>query len=387
MRFPGGNGYKRRPMRILDRYILRTFLTPFLACFTAFVMLYFLYDLFNNMDEFIEAKTPLREMGVYYLYLLPAVLKIILPVTLLLGVLYSLWQLTKSNEITAMRASGISLPRMVVPFVFVGLTCTGLVAWVEETIGPKAQEWTQMFIKSQNVKPGHDTRPAHIVGPLNYHNPVTMRTWIIEQMDMKSDTLEKVEISQERPNGFLYYTIKADSISWMDGKWVARNATYQYFDENGILTQIQDAAGTRAASAFYEWKELENFAETPKHLENEETPVEQLNSEELAEYIVYHPNMKLKRRAEIRTQLQMKRATPWICIVVTLLGIPFGNQTARKGAMAGIALCIGLFFLCYVGINIMSYLGKQGVVPPAVAAWVPLGFFSLVALVMTWRMR
>ncbi len=374
-------------MRILDRYILRTFLTPFLACFTAFVMLYFLYDLFNNMDEFIEAHTPIRQMGEYYLYLIPAVLKIILPVTLLLGVLYSLWQLTKSNEITAMRAAGISLPRMVVPFILMGLLCTAVVALVEETIGPKAQEWTQMFIRSQNVKPGRDTRPPHLVGPLNYHNPITLRTWEIGEMNMNTDVLDQVMISQVRQNLFLHYTIKADSLSWMDGKWVARNATCQYFDERGILTQVQGPDGKAAPSLFKEWMELEGYIETPKHLENEVKPPDQLTSMELLEYVSYHPNMKEKRKAEIQTQLQMKRATPWICLVVTLLGIPFGNQTARKGAMTGIALCIGLFFLCYIGINVMSYLGKEGVVPPEIAAWAPLAFFGLVAAGMTWRMR
>ena len=374
-------------MRILDRYILRTFLTPFLACFTAFVMLYFLYDLFNNMDEFIEANTPIRQMGEYYLYLIPAVLKIILPVTLLLGVLYSLWQLTKSNEITAMRASGISLPRMVVPFVLMGMLCTGAVTLVEETIGPRAQEWTQMFIKAQNVKQGKDARPPHLVGPLNYHNPVTLRTWEIGEMDMKTDELSRVMISQARQSLFLHYTVRADAVSWEDGKWVAHHATCQYFDEQGILTQVKGTDGMPAPSIFRERMVLEGYLETPKHLENEVKPPDQLTSSELLEYIAYHPNMKPKRKAEIMTHLQMKRATPWICLVVTLLGIPFGNQTARKGAMTGIALCIALFFLCYIGINVMNYLGKEGVVRPDVAAWGPLAFFGLVAVAMTWRMR
>ena len=75
-------------MKIIDRYLLRTFLVPFFYCLTAFMMIYVIFDLFDNLNDFVEGKTPLLLVVKYYLILFPSVMIRIVPISLLLAVLY-----------------------------------------------------------------------------------------------------------------------------------------------------------------------------------------------------------------------------------------------------------------------------------------------------------
>ena len=77
-------------MKLIDKYLLRTLLAPLAYCLLAFVMIFIIYDLFDNLPDFIEGHTPLPLVGKYYLILLPSVTERIVPVSLLLAVLYAL---------------------------------------------------------------------------------------------------------------------------------------------------------------------------------------------------------------------------------------------------------------------------------------------------------
>ncbi len=109
-----------RPMKLIDKYILRSLFVPTAYCLLTFCMLFVLFDLFDHLSDFIDAQTPFLQIVRYYFYILPAMLVFIVPISLLLGLLYGLWQLSKNNELTAMRASGVSLMRLTIPIMLAG---------------------------------------------------------------------------------------------------------------------------------------------------------------------------------------------------------------------------------------------------------------------------
>ena len=108
-------------MKIIDKYLLRTFMVPLVYCLVGFSMIFVIFDLFDHFSDFMEAKTSLLDILKYYLFILPSILSYIVPISLLLSVLYALSTLTRSNELTAMRASGVSLYRLMLPFMTMGL--------------------------------------------------------------------------------------------------------------------------------------------------------------------------------------------------------------------------------------------------------------------------
>ena len=111
-------------MRLLDRYVLRNFMEPFLICFSGFIAIWLIFDLSDNITDFVEAKVSLKSIAGYYLSQLPYFILLALPVGLLLALLYSLSQMSRRNEIIAMLTAGRSVSRVLLPHILVGAIAT-----------------------------------------------------------------------------------------------------------------------------------------------------------------------------------------------------------------------------------------------------------------------
>jgi len=369
-------------MKIIDRYLLKNLLVPLAYCLAAFVLLIIVHDLFDNLGDFIDAQTPLEDVLVFYIFLLPSVFVLIMPVSLMLAVLYSLVQLTRNNELTAMRSSGVSLYRLMLPFMLVGVLAAVLVGIVNETVGPKSAYWAQQFLREQKHQ-----ESVHIATDLPYYNNIGRRNWFMEKFNTQTYAMHDVTVTQERADGTAKMKLQARGAQWLDGAWWFTDVAIQEYDKEGDLIPQQDADGKPLGSTRYErGVEMRDFDESPQDFLNEIKDPAFLSSRELFKFIQMHP---LSEEATARTlvDLHHRLAMPWMSLVVTLLGIPFGAQTARKGAFTGVILCIGLFFGYYFLINIGLWLGKELLMPPWLAAWLPNATFLSIGLVLVVRMR
>jgi lipopolysaccharide export system permease protein len=358
-------------MRLLRRYILTSFLAPWLYCLAAFIMVYVVYDLIDHLDKFVDAKAPLGRVLMYYAWLLPSVAWIIIPISLLLATLYSLYQLTKNNEITALKASGISLPRIVRPILGVGLVTSLAVLVLEQTVGPVASQWTESYLRSLDKR---GKVSANQKFDLPYFSPLLRHNWRIRVMDIKTYDMESVTIEVFRSSNKKEREIRADKVSWTDKAWHLSGVEVRYFDEEGFPSPRFDAEGNRLPQI----ESLDtvilskaDFPEQPSDILNTFTKPELLSSFDMITYLRAHPGVSGKTRAVYLTNSHFKFATPWACLVVIILGIPFGNTTARKGAMVGVILCLAMFFGYYVMIIVCKILGHRQVLQPALAAWAP----------------
>jgi lipopolysaccharide export system permease protein len=386
----GGPRRKAFPVKILDRYILTTFLVPWLYCLMAFMFMYVVYDLFDHMEDFVEASVPIGQIALFYARLLPSVMTIILPVSLLLAVLYALYQLTKNNEIIAMRASGVGLYRLLTPFLLIGVLFSLLLTFNEETLAPWSAKHTDFFLREiKEARRGGGDAAYEYKNFAFYHSP-KRRSWRAKLYDVRSRRLEHVEITQERPDGTAAFLVTATRADWMDDSWVLSGVVIEYYDEEGLVRPRFDAEGNRLPSREeHNWKELPaaDYDETPEMFVNERLDPKHQSSGQILDFLRAHPAISEKTRAGYLTNFHMKRAMPWACLVVVMLGIPFGNQTARKGAMTGITLCLGMFFSYYIMITLFKVLGTGLYTAPMLAAWMPNLVFFSVAAIMMWRLR
>ncbi|MCX6356527.1 MAG: LptF/LptG family permease [Candidatus Aureabacteria bacterium] len=136
-------------MRILDRYLLREFIIPLCYCLAAFFLVYIIYDLSAHLDDYVEYRIPLMEMGRYYAIQLPMVMVQLIPLSILLAIVYCLGMLTRHNEITAMRASGMSIYRIMTPFVAMGICFTALLFYLNEEFAPAAYAKSERLIEER----------------------------------------------------------------------------------------------------------------------------------------------------------------------------------------------------------------------------------------------
>ena len=125
-------------MRILDRYLLREFILFLALGLIGFIVIFIVVDLIEKMDVFLDHRAPFLLVGEYFINLAPDVVVKMLPVALLLATFLALGQLNKFGELTAMRAGGLSLVRILLPVFAVAAGCVALSLVLGEYVVPAA---------------------------------------------------------------------------------------------------------------------------------------------------------------------------------------------------------------------------------------------------------
>ena len=386
-------------MKLIDRYILRTFLIPLVICAVAFNLIYVVYDLYDNFDLFVKKRAGFRDVMVYYGHLLPAFAWIIMPTSLLLGVLYALYQLTRHNELTAMRASGISLYRLLMPNVALGLLVAVGVGVVDETVGPTFRRYCQDYVsevkamsidKSGGGKGGAGVRRGTVneMVDIKYKTGPSAPDWHIGSMDLREETFFRMEDITVRKNyegvQEKEYEFTAGSAVYRNGEWLFRDVRLERF-EPGNRPHAGGVLEYRGDEMY-----RPGFTEPPEVFMRD-------TSELLEEFMTAREiRARLKRagdrmrpslRQRLRTEFHSRLARPLACFIATLLGIPFGFQTARKGFFVGIVVCLASYFGYFALYLVMIYMGKGGAVPPMVGGWVPNLVYVSLGLFLFSRMR
>jgi hypothetical protein len=112
-------------MRLLDRYIIRNFLQPYFYCILGFLSIWLIFDISDNSSIIFDERAPFLLVLKFYWSQVPQVLVVLLPVSLLLALLFCLGRMSRSNEIVSMLTAGVSVPRVVLPLLVIGLLTTG----------------------------------------------------------------------------------------------------------------------------------------------------------------------------------------------------------------------------------------------------------------------
>lgn len=360
-------------MKILTKYLLRSLLWPLLYCLLGFSLLFIINDLFDNFSDFLGSGIRLTEILHYYTLLLPPALVLILPVCLLLAMLYSLSQLTRHSEITAMRAGGISIYRIITPFVAVGLLATLVCAFLNERVAPDAGYRAEQFRIYQTAGDDENSFFAENIALKSGRND-----WYIQRMDTRDRSLYNVRLLQPAPDGSGDIKIEAEKAMWLDGAWWFLDVSIQNYHPNGDLDGPPEMLLQ---------KEMRGLRETPRTFMAEVKDPRHLSSREMLNYLRSKPDISESARNRLRVDLHARLATPFVCLVVTLIGVPVGAHTGRRGAFAGILTAMLLFFAFYALQLLSQYLAKQGLLPPFLGGWLPVILFLSITPVMIHRMR
>ena len=363
-------------MKLLDRYLLRCYAGPLAACLAAFSMLYVVADLFNNLSDFIEGQTSAWRVAMFYAALLPTGLVYIVPASLLLALLYCLGQLTKNNELTAMRACGVSTPRLLLPFIATGLAATLAVGLINETVSPWAAWWTRRFVCAQRAE---DPASIYVETHLPYRNHTARREWLIGRFDTRTGEMSDIKVEQYHPTDYrILYSLKADSAHWMDGRWWFRNVVYQEYDEYNDL---------KGPPRFEAVREMSDWDETPRLFLEEIRDRDFRSVAGLLRFLRNNRGISRAETARTWVDIHHRISLPFTCLIVTMIGLPFGYQTGRRGAMRGTLLALGLFFSYYVLIHLGLWAGKNRWMDAWLAGWLPNILFFGLSLRWIARMR
>ena len=368
-------------MRLLDRYLLRELLVPLGYCLSGFLIFWISFDLMSELSGFQEDHVGAQQIVWYYLYKAPELLVVVLPVALLLALLYAITNHARHHELTAMRAAGISLARLSVPYLWVGFACSLILLGLNEFWVPLGDDAAHVAI-AQTSSPAQPS--PHWVKNLHFRNARDGRIWNIGGFNTLTYELEHPQVEWTMP----------DRSTRLIARWgVWTNECWVFLDVQEILSfpgKEGDFPGTQTNEL-----RLCEFSETPEQIKSEikisrltnyRTAKDvQLSIGEILNYLRLHPDLNARDQALLQTKLQERLAAPWTCLVVVLIALPFGAASPRRNTFAGVASSLVICFCFFILLRFGLALGTGGYIPSWVAAWLPNGLFAAVGLWMTQR--
>ncbi len=355
-------------MRLLDRYILRNFLQPFVYCVLGFLAIWLIFDISDNSSTIFDERAPLGLVLRFYWTQIPQVLVILLPVSLLLALLFSLGRMSRSNEIVSMLTAGVSVPRLILPLLVVGLLTTGVAFALNYSLAAHAELARKNFL--DQVRRG-GTRDIVIAGQV-FRNRTDNRTWYISRFRPNSNDFSGVQIIQQ------------DAEENIVRNYMATEAFYDPATRTWRLDRAKvvnyDAAGNITNEKMVGSMTISDWSETPYRLSSANVRPEFLGIAELQTYLHFNADFPQTLLAPFRTQLQHRWALPWTCLVVAIMAAPLGIGFSRRGILASVAVAIGLVFTMNFLTHLFLALGEGDRVSPVTAAWAPNFIFLAIGL-------
>jgi lipopolysaccharide export system permease protein len=366
-------------MKLIDKHLLREFLVPVTYCLLSFLMIVVINELFQDMRRLVDVRPPVHLIVRFYACSLAPSLQYLLPASLMLATLYTLYGLTRSNELVAMRASGVSIYRIMVPFLGVGVVVSLMTGALNELWIPRALEWSAE-IKANRFEPVEEK----VVDQCIYFNFANSRQWFIGSFDTKHPgRLQNVEVKQETADGLRQSIVSAEAAAYLDGQWWFYGPRIQRFGPNDNPIGEEESLGVKADSVV----EMRDYHERPSAFVSTVRPWEFLNVWEMHHYLKTHQHLSPRALAEKRYSLHSHLAMPWACLIVILFAIPAGARTGRQGMLSAVFTAMGLMASFYALAQVGLVLGSTGAIPSWAGAWLSNAVFLVVGLVQLSRIR
>ena len=353
-------------MRLLDRYVIGNFLQVYFYCIAGFISIWLIFDVSDNISSFIDNHIGLALVARYYGTQIPQVFIILLPVSLLLSLLFALGRMSRANEIVSMLTAGVSLPRLLLPLIGMGLLTVAASMALNYSLAPHAELARKTFISEAQSRPGRT-----IQGQI-FRNRTDQRTWFVQNFLQRSNTFNNVQVLQQDANDNIVTNyVAARAVYRPETKtWELENARVVHYDQSGNIVDEQ----------FFPSLKIEHWSETPFRLGSANERAEFLSLPELHEYLHFNADFPATLLAPFRTHLQYRLALPWTCFVVVCIAAPLGIGYSRRGVLSSVAAAVFLVFSMNFLVHLFLALGEGYRVPAWIAAWTPNILFMAIGL-------
>jgi len=359
---------KRAEMNIITRYIYHQVIRNLALSVFIFSALFLFVDFFDRIDSILERESSFGTMLSYFSLKLPYFLLMTLPISMLVAALFTIGLLTRSSELTAMRASGFTLFSLSRPIFVVGLGVSLFSFLLSETVIPYSQrrvhEMWNVDIKQRDQDGHYDRR----------------RFWFREGDDFYS-----ISLFDSRENALLDLSILSlDSSFLMRRRRDAHKAVYLSdslgWNMSGVVEKSFDSQGM---SNKLDFQSLPlPISASPKKFYITKTDPATMSYRELKEFIQEQERNGLSTTSYLG-DLYSKLAFPFINLIVPLLVIPFAVGSSRTKSLAGAALAAVITGFSYHIIHSLAIaLSRAELWPPLLSAWAANIVLSAVGLVL-----
>ncbi|MFP4017138.1 MAG: LptF/LptG family permease [Halanaerobiales bacterium] len=362
--------------KIIDIYIIREVLLPFIAG-VAIVTVIGLSNLLFELTEFIiKQQVPIPLVVELLLYKLPDIIVQTFPIAVLFATIYSMSRLNRENEFTAFRLGGISLYRIMLPLVFLGIIISGATYLINEQVVPWSNHEFQNIIRINILK---QTRPE--VDDNVFFKGPEGRLFYVGGFDQQENTLERIVVYQ-LPEGNEYPEIITAQSGEILGLGEEEGSKWRL--DGGIIHQYNDQGEPYRTIMFDSMEyEIVNQASLNNFFGEQRTTAE-MSRKRLGK------NIRLFQRSgiEVRPLLvdyHLKLSMPLTALIFILIGTPL-SLSSKDSPAASYIFTVIIVFLYYLILSLSRSFGKNGSIDPLFAAWLPNIFFGGIGLMLLiWR--
>lgn len=358
-------------MQIISHYVSREFLKMTLLCLGTFVLIYLMVEVLEKLDDFSNAEVPVGDTIRYFLYIIPGIIKQMVPVAVLMGTQLTFGSFSKNNQLIAFKSSGISMFRLCSPILMLAMLASLLVFTLGEGLIPitnaRALEIWNVQVKKM------ESRAVLINERIWYKGDQAIYSF--DQFNFQQQNAGQTTLYFFDPQFNLTARLDAERAGWLDNVWHFRNGLYQTFQPGGGHT-----------SAPFKEKQL-TLPESPEDFRYKEKSGEEMTYAELTRQIEkiqregYEANAYLVER-------QMRLAFPLVSLIMAMVGISMALRKEKGiGIAQGIVGSLAVTFVYWVFFGFSRSIGLSGVFPAFWAAWSSNILFLLIGGYMMLNIR
>lgn len=338
---------------ILDRYISRIYLRSAAIAFAALLGLFYISTFVDRAEKIFKGQATSAKVAVLLLYSTPQFVYYVIPIAALLSVLVTFGLLSRTSELSVMKACGISLYRIAAPLLLLSI------AWSAVLFGLEQQVMARANRRAEAIDAEIRGRPPRTFNPL-------ARQWLIGRdgaiyhytyFDPSRLTIDNMTIYRPAPAGWqLASQTFAQRVTWTDGQWQAVDGWQQDFTAQGA-----------------KWRAMPRgdlALEAPDYFETEQPLAEMMTVPQLKGFID-ELSASGFNIVPLSVELQKKLAFPFVTVVMTLLAVPFGMTTGKRGTLYGIGIGIVIALSYWIAVGAFAAVGKAGLLAPVLAGWAP----------------
>lgn len=355
----------------IDRYVFLRLLSITLFVTLVLVFIFVVIDFSENSDDFTDKGATFAQIfGVYYLNYIPEIIRLISPVAVFVACLYLTGQMAERLEITALKAAGVSLYRLLLPYLAFAFLMTIIISYLDGFVIPDANEERIGFEtaylqgKSEQVDGSRLFRQEseNNIFKFNYFNTTENIGYRVDVVTFQGDSISETMFIQR--------------MLWQDDKqkWRLENLEKRIFGPDGYQEVHVDSMDT-------------TFNIYPRDLARKTSDIYQLTYPEAQNYIQSIERSGAGGVELPKVQLYGRYVYPFSIVVVTIVGFALASVRRKGGKGFYIAAGLSVSFLYLVMMKVIEPFGGQGEIDPLVAALLPHLLFLVLGIGLLFNAR
>lgn len=359
-------------MKIIDKYLTKQFLQTIAFGLLGFTIIFIVIDAMENLDDFIDQDVPALKILHYYIVFSPEIIRLMTPVGVLFAALFTSGKAANSSELTAIKASGVSLFRFMLPFLITTFIVSLFSIYFSGFVVPMANK-TKLNIEQEYLK-----KNLNFSGNNIFFQDSKQRIVSISFFDNNSNRANRVSIQDFNSSDLKQMKSRIDAVSLsydsLKNIWIANN---------GIK---RDFFGRKQKAEYFTTLQLNNLHFSPADLLQKQTRPSEMNLTELDELVIsqkragYDPTSAL-------IEYHSRIAFAMTSVIVVLFGLPISANKRKGGVASQVGLNILVTFLYLVFMKVSQAFGKNGALNPIITAWFANFIFMIAAAINLWRAR